>query len=49
MSTVEGILEGGMQLLGHTLHTFPLIVADGLQLKGGEGQTGPVRLTAQAV
>ena len=33
-----------MQLLGHTPHTFPLIVVGGLQWKGGG--VGP---TAQAV
>ena len=39
MSTVEGMLDRGMQLLRHTPHTFPSIVADRLQRKGGEGQT----------
>ena len=39
MSTVGVLLDGGMRRLGHTPHTFPLIVADGLQYKGGEGQT----------
>ena len=39
MSTVGVVLGGGMRQLGHTPHTFPLIVADGLQRKGGEGKT----------
>ena len=39
MSMVGVVLGGGMRRLGHTPHTFPLIVADGLQWKGGEGQT----------
>ena len=39
MSTVGVVLDGGMRRLGHTPHTFPLIVTDGLQWKGGKGQT----------
>ena len=39
MVMVGVVLGGGMQQLGHTPHTFPLIVADGLQWEGGEGQT----------
>ena len=39
MSTVGVVLDGGMQRLGHTPHTFPLLVVDGLQWKGGKGQT----------
>ena len=38
MSMVGVVLDGGMRQLGHTphtFHTFPLIVADGLQWKGG--------------
>ena len=49
MSTVGVVLDGDMQLLGHTPHTFPLIVADGLQWKGGKGQTECARTNAQAV
>ena len=39
MLTVGVVLNGGMRLLGHTPHPFPLLVADRLQWKGGEGQT----------
>ena len=38
------VLIPGMQMLGHTPHAFPLLVADGLQWK-----EGGVRLTAQAI
>ena len=38
MSTVGVMLGGGLQQLGHTPRT-PLIVANGLQQKGGEDQT----------
>ena len=40
MTSMVGVmLDRGMRRLGHTPHTFPLLVADGLQRKGGEGQT----------
>ena len=39
LSMVDVLLDGGMRRFGHTPHTFPLIVADGLQWKGGKGQT----------
>ena len=38
LSMVGVLLDGGMRRLGHTPHTFPLIVADGLQWKGGKGR-----------
>ena len=39
MSTAGVVLDGGMRLLGHTPHPFPLLGVDGLQRKGGKGQT----------
>ena len=39
VSTAGVVLDGGMRRLGHTPHTFPLIVIDGLQWKEGKGQT----------